>query len=425
MKLLSTLSVVSCCFASCLATHHRPRDYSNWPNGPFTVDGRWIIDASGTKVNFAGTNWPGHGEVMVPEGLQYRSVQQIVSQIKSLGMNAVRLTYAIEMIDQIYDNDGEDISLETAFIKGLGETNGTRVLGQVLKHNPSFTNQTTRLEVYDTIAAELARQELHILLDNHMSKGKWCCSGTDGNTWWGDREFDADKWIRGLGYMAKHGKKWTALVAMSLRNELREATDNPELVKKYYNWQVWYPYVQKGAGAVNAANPDVLVYLSGLGYDTWITPVFRQTALTPGTEVFDKDAFAGYSDKLVLEIHNYERSIGSCASLKNNLYTKGFQGMNVSDPATKEVFPVQITEFGHLMDATTWHNPYSTCLAEYLPEIKAGWFIWVVVGSYYTRKGVQDDEELWGLLNHDWTDWRNPEYVREQLKPMVARTLGE
>ncbi|KAF4450669.1 beta-16-galactanase [Fusarium albosuccineum] len=175
---------------------------------------------------------------------------------------------------------------------------------------------------------------------------------------------------------------------MSLRNELRQASDNPTLVKESYNWRDWYKYIQQGTDAINGANRDTLIYLSGLGYDTWITPVFEQTALTPGTEVFNKADFSGYANKLVLEIHNYERSIGSCASLKNNLYTKGFQGMNASDPDTREVFPVQITEFGHAMDATTWQGVYSTCLSSYLPEIKASWFIWVVVGSYYTRKGL-------------------------------------
>jgi hypothetical protein len=41
-------------------------------------------------------------------------------------------------------------------------------------------------------------------LDNHMSAGRWCCSGTDGNTWWGDTDFNADNWVRGLTYMAEH-----------------------------------------------------------------------------------------------------------------------------------------------------------------------------------------------------------------------------
>lgn len=211
---------------------------------------------------------------------------------------------------------------------------------------------------------------------------------------------------------------------MSLRNELRNVENNATLLKTY-NWQTWYKYVQQGAKAINTANSDVLVYLSGLGYDTWITPVFEQTALTPGSEIFDKTAFSGFSDKLVLEIHNYEKTVGDCGTLKNHLYTKGFQGMNSTDPATKAVFPVQLTEWGHLMDATTWHGVYSTCLISYVASTKASWFMWVIAGSYYTRKGIQDDDELWGLLNHDWTDWRNSEFVQSALTPLISKTLSK
>ena len=101
----------------------------------------------GQTVNYAGVNWPGAADVMIPEGLQYQSVKTIMSKIKSLGMNVIRLTYAIEMIDDIYGN--VDSSLKTAFIQALGQTNGTKVLKQVLAANPSFTEKTTRLQVRD------------------------------------------------------------------------------------------------------------------------------------------------------------------------------------------------------------------------------------------------------------------------------------
>ncbi|KAK1461618.1 hypothetical protein CMEL01_14572 [Colletotrichum melonis] len=422
MKFFTSLLAVACSVAPLCAALPQARQTS-WPNGPLVTNGRWAVDAAGNHIQFAGTNWPGHGEVMVPEGLQFLSVEGVVSKIKSIGMNAIRLTYAIELVDQIYANDGKDIDIKTAFINGLGETNGTAVLAQVLANNPSFTEATTRLEVYDAIAAECAKQEVYILLDNHMSTGKWCCSGNDGNTWWGDREFDAAKWVRGLTYMANHGKSWTALVAMSLRNELREATDNAELVAASYNWQDWYKYIQEGTNAINGANPGLLIFLSGLNYDTTVAPVFRGTALTPGNGTFQLSDFEGYADKLVLEIHNYEGSIGSCASLSNNLYTKGFQAMNASDPVTVNVFPVALTEFGFNMNDNTYLNTYSTCLASYLPQIQGSFFIWVLVGSYYIRQGTQNFEESWGLLNADWSEWRNPNYIEQQLKPMVAAAV--
>lgn len=146
MKFLTSLLAIASSIAPLCAALPQARQES-WPNGPLVTSGRWAQDASGNNVNFAGTNWPGHGEVMIPEGLQFLSVEGVVSKIKSIGMNAIRLTFAIELVDQIYANDGKDIDLKTAFINGLGETNGTAILAKVLANNPSFTEQTTRLEV--------------------------------------------------------------------------------------------------------------------------------------------------------------------------------------------------------------------------------------------------------------------------------------
>ena len=138
MHLSRSLAFFGLCSAPVLAA---------WPNGPFTTSGRWIKNAAGNTVTLAGANWPGHGEVMVPEGLQYQSIQEVIADLKSIGMNAIRLTFATELVDQIYDNNGEDVDLQTAFEEGLGKENGTIVLKKVLENNPSFTPQTKRLEV--------------------------------------------------------------------------------------------------------------------------------------------------------------------------------------------------------------------------------------------------------------------------------------
>lgn len=119
----------------------------SWPNGPFTTSGRDILDASGNVVTYAGANWPGAADVMIPEGLQYQSVANIVAKLKEVNMNVIRLTYAIEMIDQIYENDGKDVPLSQAFVEALGEINGTTVYNQVLTANPDFSPNITRLEV--------------------------------------------------------------------------------------------------------------------------------------------------------------------------------------------------------------------------------------------------------------------------------------
>ncbi|OTB03236.1 glycoside hydrolase family 5 protein [Hypoxylon sp. CI-4A] len=391
----------------------------SWPYGPLVTSGRDMKNTQGGNVVYAGTNWPGHGEVMIPDGLRYQSIEDVVTKIKSVGMNAIRLTYAIQLIDDIYANNGKDTTVKDSFTKALGSTNGPKVYSQFLAKNPSFNDSTTRLQVFDAVAAECLKQQVFVHLDNHMSKASWCCGSNDGNAWFGDRDYNVDNWTRGLSYMANHGKNWPALTSMSLRNELRKPDSNPSIA---YNWQNWYTNVKKGTEAIHSANPDLLIFLSGLDYDTYITPVVQSTALTPGSGKFSTADFEGYADKLVLEIHNYQNSASNCDSLKSSLYNSGFQALHADDAKAVNVFPVLLTEFGFDMTGNAWQGTYATCIADYLAEQKAGWFIWVISGSYYVRSGQQDFEETWGLLKHDWSDWRSSAYVQGGLKPLASAT---
>lgn len=78
--------------ASPAATLSHPKQ---WPHGPFTTKGTQILNFVGDPFVYVGMNWPGEGEVMIPEGLQYSSISDVVSKIKSLGMNSVRMGVGI------------------------------------------------------------------------------------------------------------------------------------------------------------------------------------------------------------------------------------------------------------------------------------------------------------------------------------------
>jgi hypothetical protein len=119
----------------------------SWPFGPFTTEGRFIKNALGETVTLVGANWPGAADTMAPEGLQYSSIANIVSKLKSMGMNAIRLTYAIQMIDEFFENGQVDIPFKTSFINALGVKNGTAVFNQIVANNPQFNAQTTRMQV--------------------------------------------------------------------------------------------------------------------------------------------------------------------------------------------------------------------------------------------------------------------------------------
>ncbi|KAB8303540.1 hypothetical protein EYC80_004948 [Monilinia laxa] len=417
MYFTKALLLLSPLFASTLASPIEGR--ASWPYAPFTTSGRWIVDSAGHNVSYAGVNWPGAADTMLPEGLQYQSISTIVSKIKSLGMNVIRLTYAIQMIDEYYANGEVDIPISTSLTTALGTANGTAVLNKIIKNNPTFTAKTTRMEVFDAVAAECLKQQIYVHLDNHISKGTWCCSKNDGNSWFGDTYFDVANWKRGIAYMATRGAKWGNLMSMSLRNELREPSDNATLTSTSYNWADWYTNIVAGLESIHAANSGVVIFISGLNFDVDLSPIANADLLTPSTtQRFLKSSFS-YADKLVLELHNYATGSGSCSSLQSSLQSAGYNALN---NGVKNQMPVVLTEWGHAQTTSDYASVYSTCLKSYLSELKAGWMVWALSGSYYIREGTQDYEETWGLLSHDWSEWRDPTDVKNVIEPMVSGT---
>ncbi|PSN68792.1 glycosyl hydrolase family 5 protein-like protein/cellulase [Corynespora cassiicola Philippines] len=391
---------------------------SSFPNAPFETSNQWVLDSTGENFTYVGVNWPGAGEVMIPEGLQYQSIQSIVSKIKSLKMNVVRLTFAIEMIDDIKDNGG-DVTIQKAFTKALGNQ-GETVYQQVIKNNPQFNSGTTRMQVFDAIAAELSKQQIYVHLDNHMSKGAWCCSGNDGNAWFGDRYFNVEKWKRGLQYMAEHvwmiGKAWPNLVSIGLRNEFRRPDSAGSSLP--YDWPTWYTQNVAAADVVNKANPNILIFLSGLDYDTNLRPIPWADDIGGGKK-FQLTDFK-YANKLALELHNYQTSTSDCPGMEGGLWNNGFRA--TGERAVNKM-PVVLTEFGFTQMDDSYTRTYASCIRKLMPQWKTGWTVWVLSGSYYIRSGTQDYEESWGLLNHNWSDWRNPAAINA-LRQLIDASLA-
>lgn len=417
--LLRHVVVGAALLSSCHA-HWGPgpnQEQYKWPYTPFTSSDLNILDSRGQPVKYAGTNWPGCLHPMVPEGLQYASADSIAEKIASIGMNVIRLGWATEMIDDIYEK-GHDTDLRTTFVQSLGETEGEKVFQEVLRHNPEFNPATTRLEAFDAVAAACFRHNIWVHLDNHQSEAGWCCNSTDGNGWFGYGYFNVAKWIRGLEFMARYASAWPNLVSMSLANELRNTT-NP--VSYTYGWKGWYENMIPAAQAVHDANPNVLIFLSGLNYDLDISPLVSGQDLGGGY-VFDKTKY-DFEDKIVLELHDYswDQSDNNCTTFAADLYNMGWYVMNPAITAgVKNRLPVVMTEFGFAPN--TYQSSYSQCLKEFLIDNGIGWTMWDVCGSYYIRQGIENFDETWGLLNENWTAWRSESAMQDFYIPLVRDT---
>ncbi|KAI5291510.1 hypothetical protein KEM52_000144, partial [Ascosphaera acerosa] len=227
----------------------------------------------------------------------------------------------------------------------------------------------------------------------------------------------------------EHFPSWSSV---GLRNELRSATHSSDT--EPYDWYTWYQHMTAAADAVHSATSKPLIFFSGLNFDTYIQAIPLNQTLkgTAGTSTegktahFDPSAFP-YHDKIVLEVHRYDhgQSQEDCSSWVPGLYSQGFQALNASDPDTKYVFPVLMTEWGFAQDGKYYkQTTYNKCMIEFVKKYKIGWLQWVLAGSYYIKTtdsstAVIDSDEGWGLLNHDWSGTRSQVTVDNSITKMI------
>jgi hypothetical protein len=139
------------------------------------------------------------------------------------------------------------------------------------------------------------------------------------------------------------GKTWGSMTSMAMRNELRSPDDNTTLVSKSYNWADWYTNVVAASKVINAANPDTLIFFSGLGFDTTLQPVVTGTSLGSGL-TFKKSDFT-FSNKIVMELHNYQNSATACSSIQSSLQSGGFSTLTAAAANQVSTFPCNLSIF--------------------------------------------------------------------------------
>ncbi|AEO69593.1 d8cc7db3-39c9-4e7d-9c62-00ad67213c40 [Thermothielavioides terrestris] len=381
---------------------------------PLHSSSRWILDANSQRVKFRCVNWAGHMEANIPEGLQHQSVDYIADWIAKQGFNCVRLTYSIDHAL----NPSLTVSASfaaAAAAAGVSSSDMAGLYTQIVAHNPWITNTTTTRDVFGAVIDALFARGVMTILDNHVSKASWCCNLTDGNGWWdtafgynsfNSRYFHTADWLAGLQAMAS----WAAsshpgVVAMSLRNELRAF-----LLQGLNGRADWYKYVQQAGDLVHATHPDVLVIVGGVQSATDLTH------LRDGVGMLDTSGWAG---KHVWEMHAYSFTVTfpdpfqSCDLVQAEY--GAFVGF-VLEQGKPYTGPLILSEFGVGMQGgpndglSDQDSRYLSCLVSYMQNNDADWAVWAVQGSYYVRDRTVDADESWGLLTHDWSDWRNPAF---------------
>ncbi|OWM76142.1 hypothetical protein CDL15_Pgr009788 [Punica granatum] len=355
---------------------------------PLFTDSRWIVNGDGQRVKLACVNWAAHLEPVVAEGLSKQPVDSISARIASLGFNCVRLTWPLFLITN--DSLGSTTVRQSFQHLGLDDA-----IGGIQEYNPSFLSMTL-LDAFQAVVSSLARKDLMVILDNHISKPGWCCSDNDGNGFFGDQYFQPRVWIEGLGRIATMFHGVPNVVGVSLRNELRGRRQNV---------QDWFRYMQEAAEAVHSANPNLLVIISGLHYDSSFS------------FLIDRSINLTFGRKLVFELHWYSFTSGRRAWRKENANKVCGnvidEIMNRAGFLLEQGYPLFMSEFGGDQSGNKINdNRYLNCFLGLAAELDVDWALWTVVGSYYLRGGKNEFDEPYGVLNANFSGVRNPDFVQ-------------
>ena len=157
---------------------------------------------------------------------------------------------------------------------------------------------------------------------------------------------------------------------------------------------------------MHAANPEVLVILSGIDFDTNLS--------------FLRDRFfnVSFTDKLVFEQHWYSFSHEGGAWVKHNsndICAKIIGEVNHNGGFLLDRgFPLILSEFGtDERGVDVSGNRYMNCLVAWAAEKDLDWAVWALTGDYYLRTGTKHMVETYGVLDATWKNVRNSTYLQK------------
>eukprot|EP00439_Symbiodinium_sp_Y106_P034579 s5045_g4.t1 len=348
---------------------------AQWPPAlPLRTRGRWIVDATGTRVKLACVNWAG-AEVKdgIVGGLQARNVTSIAATFKSMGFNCVRFPWSVWMVQtnpQVPDDLQESL----------------------LAANPQLMGLRT-LEVLDAVIDACASEELLIFLDNHVSDGTWCCSDFDENGLWYNSRWPTSDWLEAHVNLAARYARLPYVVGTELRNEVRASAPSGAPRWGGGGPNDWHAAATEAGNAILSVNPSLLIAVGGINYGKDLSGVYRLPVK------LDKP------NKLVYTAHSYSWSYPWLADSYQALHGQlGKDWGFIVEEHRPFTAPVWVSEFGTFSDchkdscANWWPD-----FLQYLLQGDFDWAVWHGDGTW-SRDDLHPfhGPTNYGVLAADW-----------------------
>lgn len=324
------------------------RPAAGLPPLPLRVAGRHVVDADGARVRLQGVNWNGgHEENLVPTGLDHHTPAAIAAKLRAMGFNHVRLTYSDRLVRD--DPVPPDAALAA---------------------NPDLRGRPA-MAAFDAVVRALADAGLLVILNNHMSDAAWCCSLEDGNALWYNERFSEDDWIANWVRLARRYRGIPAVVGADLRNEPRM----PALWGAGGASVDWPAAAERCGRALLAENPDLLLFVEGIGFATDLTGVIDRPIDLPAAN-------------LAYSAHDYPWSMPGSASSDYDGYAQLVDAMWGHLLSGTPPRPVWLGEFGTGHDALG--ADWWTWIGRYVAERDLDWSLWLIFAY---------GDSTWGLLD--------------------------
>jgi len=150
------------------------------------------------------------------------------------------------------------------------------------------------MEVFDKTVESLTNSGVMVILNNHISDAKWCCSLTDGNGLWYNPRYSIYEFLTTLVDLTLRYKSNPMVIGNDLRNEIRDDVNHLEIP----NWgkrdlNDWHLAATTAGNLILSVNPDQLIIVEGMNYANNMSPIK------------DKPIELKLPNKLVYSFHSY------------------------------------------------------------------------------------------------------------------------
>lgn len=232
-----------------------------------TVGNQFVNQETDENVVLRSANWFGAESTnYTPHGTWKRNWKSIVTQIKSLGFNCIRLPFSGSMVGATPPTTAIDFDLNPEF-KGL-----------------------TSLEILDLILDYCLEQGIYVVLDHHRREAG---AGADGSPI--SDTYTKAQWIATWTTMANRYKDHLAVIGADVHNEPHDLA-----------WADWAALVEECGEAIQAIAPEWIIFVEGVG--SYNNVSYWWGGALGG--VRDRPVALTTPNKLAYSPHEYGQSVG-------------------------------------------------------------------------------------------------------------------